>query len=92
MASKELYETVITKMEQKRYLKREDVQHYWLTKEQYAYPTNTLSFAVQLKAIRNYITTFPQLYSIGRQGNFSYINIDDVMLVGFDTAEHIVNH
>jgi len=88
----DLYETVITTMEHKRYLKREDVQHYWLTKEKYAYPTNTLSFASQLKAIRNYIDTFPQLYSIGRQGNFSYINIDDVMLMGFGTAEHIVSN
>ena len=89
---KELYETVITAMEQKRYLKREDVQNFWVAREKFAYPTNTISFISKLNAIKNYIDTFPNLYSIGRQGNFSYINIDDVMLMGFKTAEQIVNN
>jgi protoporphyrinogen oxidase len=92
MDLKELYETVIIKMEQKGYLKREDVQQFWVTRERYAYPTNTLSFLPQLKGIKDYIGTFPHLYSIGRQGKFSYVNIDDVMLMGFETAEHIVNN
>ena len=90
MDLKELYETVIIKMEQKGYLKRENVQQFWVTRERYAYPTNTLSFVSQLKAIKNYIGTFPHLNSIGRQGGFSYVNIDNVMLMGFETAEEII--
>jgi len=89
MDPNELYETVITKMEQKRYLKKEDIQNFWVAREKFAYPTNTISFVSKLKAIKNYIDTFPHLYSIGRQGNFSYVNIDDVMLMGFETAEQI---
>lgn len=89
MDTGELYERVIDAMERKRYLQRGYVQQYWVARERYAYPTNTLSFQVQLKAIRDYISTFPQLYSTGRQGDFSYVNIDDVMLMGFETAERI---
>jgi len=89
MDPKQLYETVIIQMEQKRYLKREDIQKFWVTRERYAYPTNTISFGSKLKAIKNYIDTIPHLYSIGRQGSFSYVNIDDVMLMGFETAEQI---
>ena len=72
------------------YLKREDIQKFWVARERFAYPTNTISFGSKLKAIKNYIDTFPHLYSIGRQGSFSYVNIDDVMLMGFETAEQIV--
>jgi len=90
MDPKELYETVITKMEQKRYLKREDIQNFWVAREKFAYPTNTISFMSKLKAINDYIDAFPHLYSIGRQGKFSYVNIDDVMLMGFETAEQII--
>jgi protoporphyrinogen oxidase len=92
MGPQELYEIVIANMEQERYLKRADVQDFWVAREQFAYPTNTLYFSPKLKAIKDYIDDFPNLYSIGRQGKFSYVNIDDVMLMGFETAEQIVNN
>lgn len=85
----ELYERVMNKMEETKYLMRNDIHNFWVARERFAYPTNTLSFTSRLNALTNYVNAFPHLYSIGRQGQFSYVNIDDVMLMGFETAEQI---
>ena len=85
----ELYNEVIEQAEKEHYLKREWVDNYHVVKERYAYPTYDLSYAENLAKIRDYIDSFNGLYSIGRQGAFKYINIDEVMIMGFEAAQKI---
>ncbi len=89
MSNDELYEKVIQQAEEERYLKRQWVDNYHVVKERYTYPTYDLSYAENLAKIRDYIDRFNGLYSIGRQGTFKYINIDEVMIMGFEAAQKI---
>ena len=73
----------------KNYLKQEWVENYFVMREQYAYPTYDLTYDKKLEQINNYIKTFSNLYSIGLQGTFKYINIDHVMAMGFEAADRI---
>ncbi len=89
MPDDDLYTAVMDGMEKDKYLNRADVDGYWVARERYAYPTYDLDYEQRLSAIKRYIDRFDNLYSIGRQGAFRYINIDEVMLMGFDTAESV---
>ena len=76
-------------MEQENYLNRSDVVGSWVAREQYAYPTYDVAFSEKLSSVVSYIDKFENLYSTGRQGAFQYVNIDQVMLMGFKAAENI---
>jgi protoporphyrinogen oxidase len=89
MADDILFEKVISTMEQENYLNRSDVVGSWVAREQYAYPTYDLAFSEKLSSVVSYIDKFENLYSTGRQGAFQYVNIDQVMLMGFKAAESI---
>jgi protoporphyrinogen oxidase len=89
MSNEALYEKVIQQAEEESYLKRQWVDNYHVVKERYTYPTYDLSYAKNLAKIRDYVDRFHGLYSIGRQGAFKYINIDEVMMMGFEAAQKI---
>jgi protoporphyrinogen oxidase len=84
-----LYDEVIEQAEKEDYLEKEWVDSYHVIRERYAYPTYDLSYAENLTKIQEYIDSVTGLFSIGRQGAFKYINIDEVMLMGFEAAQKI---
>ena len=84
-----LYNEVIEQAEKEDYLEKEWVDNYHVVRERYAYPTYDLSYAENLTKIQEYIDSVTGLFSIGRQGAFKYINIDEVMLMGFEAAQKI---
>jgi protoporphyrinogen oxidase len=89
MSNDELYKEVIEQAEKDNYLERQYVDNYHVVRERYTYPTYDLWYAENLAKFRDYIDSFNGLYSIGRQGAFKYINIDEVMMMGFETAQKI---
>jgi len=84
-----LFARVMQSAEQDNYVRREWVVAYHVAREQYAYPTYDLTYAERLRTILAYLEAFPGLLTIGRQGLFRYINIDEVLLMGFDAADKI---
>ena len=64
---------------------------FYVVRERYAYPTFNLGYEKKLERIMNFIGQFNGVYTVGRQGFFKYINIDDVLIMGFETAQKIVN-
>lgn len=58
-------------------------------RERFAYPTFDMEHESKLRRILDFLEGFENIHTIGRQGRFQYINIDDVMLSGFDAAEGI---
>jgi protoporphyrinogen oxidase len=89
MSNDELYKEVIEQAEKDNYLERQCVDNYHVVRERYTYPTYDLGYAENLAKFRDYIDSFNGLYSIGRQGAFKYINIDEVMIMGFEAAQKI---
>lgn len=89
MNDEDLYQLVIAHAEAENFIKKEWVRRYFVEKERYAYPLFNLNYDVELKKVMDNVTTCENLFSIGRQGTFQYINIDNVLLMGFEVAEKI---
>ena len=47
------------------------------------------NYETELKKVTDRVNACENLFSIGRQGTFQYINIDDVLLMGFEAADKI---
>ena len=71
------------------YLDPEWVEDYQIVRERFAYPLYDLESGEKLSRIKDYLALFPRLQSIGRQGEFRYINIDDTLLAGFAAADRL---
>lgn len=56
----------------------------------YAYPVFDLQYQENLKITTDYLETFTNLYLVGRNGMFSYLNMDQAMESGFSTADRIL--
>jgi protoporphyrinogen oxidase len=65
------------------------VAGYQIVRERYAYPLFDLESEEKLRQIRKFLALFPRLQSIGRQGEFRYINVDDALLAGFAAANRL---
>jgi protoporphyrinogen oxidase len=65
------------------------VRGYQVVRERFAYPMFDLESEEKLHRIKEYLALFPRLQSIGRQGDFRYINIDDALLAGFAAADRL---
>ncbi|GAB4333676.1 MAG: NAD(P)/FAD-dependent oxidoreductase [Desulfobulbaceae bacterium] len=56
----------------------------------YAYPVFDLDYRHHLKVITDYLGNFCNLYLAGRNGMFSYLNMDQAMESGFHAAERVL--
>ncbi len=86
-----LYEKTIDSACKENFIKKEWAIGYTVHHEKYAYPTYSLDYKKNLDIITNYLSKIDKLFTIGRQGRFRYINIDEVMLMGFDVANKLSN-
>jgi len=89
MGAEDLYRLVIADAEAENFIKREWVVGYFVERERYAYPLFKLNYETELKKVTDRVNACENLFSIGRQGTFQYINIDDVLLMGFEAADKI---
>jgi len=90
MDDKKLFERCIEDSENQNFICRDWVSDFYVVRERYAYPTFNLGYEKKLERIMNFIGQFNGVYTVGRQGFFKYINIDDVLIMGFETAQKIV--
>jgi protoporphyrinogen oxidase len=57
----------------------------------HAYPRFRVGFKERLNTVLTYLGTIQNLRTLGRQGLFNYANIDDVMHMGFEMCDEILN-
>jgi len=57
-----------------------------------AYPVYDIGYRNHLNVVMDALDRFTNLYSVGRQGGFSYTGMADSMDIGFSTARYILNH
>lgn len=84
-----LFSRVMSDARKQNYLDPEGVEGYQIVRERFAYPLYDLESEEKLRRIWDYLGLFPRLQSIGRQGEFRYINIDDTLLAGFAAADKL---
>jgi protoporphyrinogen oxidase len=85
-----LFEDCIGSLEKDGILKREEVVSLMLVKSRYAYPIYKKNYAPALKTVLDYIHSIPNLYTLGRSGEFMYMDADQCMRRAFDLAHQLL--
>lgn len=90
-ASKEdLFEHCAAALKRDHGLHRSDIHHLMLLKARYAYPVYRKDYAPHLKSVLEWIDQQPRLHTVGRGGEFRYMDADQCMRRAFDLAEKIL--
>ena len=85
----QIFEMAIKPLEKHALLKRTDVESYHFRHLTHAYPRFRKEYQKKLRIIFNYLETVINLETFGRQGLFSYSNVDDVIWMAFQITEHL---
>jgi protoporphyrinogen oxidase len=83
----ELFNDAIGVFERLGMIDRKEVEGFLIRKISHAYPRFRIGFEERLKKILDYLSTIENLITLGRQGLFSYANVDDVLHMGFRATE-----
>ncbi|MCG6553344.1 MAG: FAD-dependent oxidoreductase [Candidatus Magnetominusculus sp. LBB02] len=92
MSDKELFELTYPHFSGIFKLDKADILDYRTAYLKYSYPRFTVDYQKILKEIFALIDGYSNLYSIGRQGMFCYVNVDGATAMGFDAAEELMAH
>lgn len=87
-----LFSRCIQALEKHNLLEGKYVENYFFHRIKYAYPRFRIGYESHLKKMFAYIESVRNLIICGRQGLFSYANIDDAIWMGFEIAKNIENH
>jgi protoporphyrinogen oxidase len=71
-------------------LKKEDIIDYKIIKVPSVYPIYRKDYEIHLRETEKYFAKIKNFFSIGRQGQFYYGDIDQMIRIGFDTADKII--
>jgi protoporphyrinogen oxidase len=83
-------ELVIEDLMDEGLCRREEVVSSTVLKAEHAYPVYHLGYENELRELRNYLDRdFPDIYLVGRQGTFTYINMHVAMKMALDAAKQI---
>ena len=72
-------------------LTREDIIDWKVLDVPNVYPIYKLDYENHLKIVENEFKNISNFFSVGRLGQFYYGDIDQMMKLGFDTSEKIIN-
>ncbi|MBI1833785.1 MAG: NAD(P)-binding protein [Candidatus Andersenbacteria bacterium] len=75
-----------------KWLTREDIRKSYIHRQSKVYPVYDLEYRGHIDAIKKYVDSFSNLYSIGRPGRFKYNNQDHSLEMGIMAATGIINH
>ena len=91
LSKNEIYELCMTSIEKDKILKREDIEDFKVVKVPSVYPIYRKDYEKYLNKTKEYFSTIKNFSSIGRQGQFYYGDIDQMVRIGFDAADKIIN-
>lgn len=86
----EIFSMCIQDIEKDNFLKKSDVINYKVVKIPSVYPIYRKDYEIHLKKTQEYLAKIKNFFSIGRQGQFYYGDIDQMIRIGFDTADKII--
>ena len=91
LSKDEIYELCITSIEKDKIIKKEDIEDFKVIKVPSVYPIYRKNYEKYLNKTNEYFSKIKNFSSIGRQGQFYYGDIDQMVRLGFDAADKIVN-
>ena len=91
LSDDEVYDLCISSIEKDKILLKEDIKDFKVVKIPSVYPIYRKDYESFLNKTNNYFSKIKNFSSIGRQGNFYYGDIDQMVRIGFDEADKIIN-
>ena len=88
-SDEELINSVINDLKKIGVLKEEKIIDSFVKRIKKVYPLYHVDYKKNLTKILDYISTIPNLYTIGRHGTFNYNNMDHCIDMSYIAAEHI---
>ena len=85
-----LYERSIGDLEAASLTERKQVAGFWAERVHTTYPIYLKNFDTNLITAKKHLAGIPNLITCGRQGLFTYINMDHAMMMGFGAAQGVV--
>jgi protoporphyrinogen oxidase len=89
-SDEEIFSMCIQGLEKDNFLKKADVINYKVIKVPSVYPIYRKDYEIHLRETEEYFAKIKNFFSIGRQGQFYYGDIDQMIRIGFDTADKII--
>ena len=89
-SDEEIFSNCIQGIEKDNFLKKKDVINYKIIRVPSVYPIYKKDYEIHLKKTEEYFAKIKNFFSIGRQGQFHYGDIDQMIRIGFDTADKII--
>jgi protoporphyrinogen oxidase len=89
-SNEEIFSMCIHGLEKDNFLKKADIINYKVFRFSSVYPIYRKDYDIHLKETQECFKKIKNFYSIGRQGQFYYGDIDQMIRVGFDTADKII--
>ena len=89
-SDEEIFSNCIQGIEKDNFLKKTDVINYKIIRVPSVYPIYKKDYEIHLKETEEYFTKIKNFFSIGRQGQFYYGDIDQMIKIGFDTADKVI--
>lgn len=86
-----IYQRVLPDLKKLDLVQEEEIEDYVIIREPNAYPLYTVGYNDVLNRLFEYIESFGDMFTAGRQGRFSYINQDQAIKSGYEVAEGIVS-
>ncbi|MBE0428675.1 MAG: FAD-dependent oxidoreductase [Thermoleophilia bacterium] len=85
-----LYERCIDDLESAGLTDRSRVEGYWTERASTTYPVYLTDFDINLALTKRHLSGIENLITCGRQGLFTYVNMDHAMMMGFEAAEGVI--
>lgn len=89
MDAQTLFEKCLQPLEKHGLLSRVQVEDYHVRRLSHAYPRFRVGYQQKLRTIFNYLAQIKNLMTFGRQGLFSYANVDDVIWMAFEVIKEL---
>jgi protoporphyrinogen oxidase len=89
MSVDDIFHVCLEALQKHALLRREWVEDYHLRKIEHAYPRFRIGYNRILRSLFDFINDIENLVSFGRQGLFSYANVDDVMWMAFEVTKNL---
>lgn len=91
LSKEEIFSLCIETIEKDNILKKNDIIDYKVIKIPSVYPIYRKDYEIHLNLVEKHFAEIKNFYSIGRQGQFYYGDIDQMIRIGFDTVNKITN-
>lgn len=89
LSDKDVFEKCIEPLTRNGLIDRRHIEGYVVKRLKHAYPLLRVGIQEKLGQIFDFIHSIENLVSVGRQGMFSYANVDEVIWMGFQIAKNL---